>query len=301
VALLIVMGLLVGKVAAAEAPSPTAGAVAPGELFARKNLVAWCIVPFDAKHRDAKERAEMLRRLGFHKLAYDWRDQHVPTFEEEILQTKKCGIEFMAFWGIHDDFVRLVRKYGIKPQFWLMLSVPQEGTNEERIVKAAQNLIPAVNQARELGCKLALYNHGGWGGEPDNMVAVVKWLRENQAADHVGIAYNLHHGHGHLKDFPEALAKMKPYLFCLNLNGMVVDGDRRNMLILPLGQGDLDLQLLKTIVASGYRGPIGILNHTDEDAEGRLQDNLDGLDWLVRQLEGQPAGPKPTPRTWKPK
>ncbi len=70
---------------------------------------------------------------------------------------------------------------------------------------------------------------------------------------------------------------------------------------MPLGQGDLDLQLLQAIVASGYHGPISILNHTDEDAEARLQDNLDGLDWLVRQLEGRPAGPKPTPRTWKPK
>jgi hypothetical protein len=69
---------------------------------------------------------------------------------------------------------------------------------------------------------------------------------------------------------------------------------------LPLGQGDLDLELLRIIRDSGWRGRIGILNHTDEDAEGRLQDNLDGLNWLVAQLQGRPAGPKPTPRTWKP-
>ena len=300
VALLIIICSLVGQVAAAQAPRPAAAAAAPGELFARTNLVAWCIVPFDAKQRSPKERAEMLRRLGIHKLAYDWRDQHVPTFEEEILQTKKNGIELVAFWGMHGDFVHLVRKYGIKPQFWLMMGSPNAGRNEEKVVEAAQSLLPAVKLTRELGCKLALYNHGGWSGEPDNMVAVAKWLRDNQDADHVGIAYNLHHGHGHLKDFPQALAKMKPYLFCLNLNGMVIDGDRRGMEILPLGQGDLDLQLLKTILASGYHGPVGILNHTGEDAEARLQDNLDGLAWLVRQLEGRPAGPKPTPRTWKP-
>jgi sugar phosphate isomerase/epimerase len=300
-ALLVAISLLAGKVVAAEPERPTTGAAAPGGLFARENLVAWCIVPFDAKQRNPQQRAEMLRRLGISKLAYDWRDQHVPSFEEEILQTKKNGIELVAFWGMHGDFVKLVRKYQIKPQFWVMMDVPNAASNEEKIVKAAQNLLPAVKQARELGCKLAIYNHGGWNGEPDNMVAVVRWLREKQDADHVGIVYNLHHGHGHLTDFPAALAKMKPYLFCLNLNGMVVNGDSRGMLILPLGQGDLDLQLLKTIVASGYRGPIGILNHTDEDAEARLQDNLDGLDWLVHQLDGQPAGPKPTPRTWKPK
>ena len=279
----------------------SAAATAPGELFARKNLVAWCIVPFDAQHRNAQQRAEMLRRLGISKLAYDWRGNQVPFFEEEIQQTKKNGIELVAFWEMHDDFTKLVCKYHIHPQFWVIMSSPNAGSNEEKVVQAAKNLLPAVRQTRELGCKLALYNHGGWSGEPDNMVAVVRWLREHEDADHVGIVYNLHHGHGHIADFAAVLAKMKTYLLCLNLNGMVTDGDRRGQLILPLGQGDFDLQLLKAVVASGYRGPIGILNHTDEDAEARLHDNLDGLDWLVRQLEGQPAGPRPTPRTWKAK
>jgi hypothetical protein len=161
-------------------------------------------------------------------------------------------------------------------------------------------LLPLVERTRKLGCPLALYNHGGWGGEPENMVAVTKLLREAHGATHVGIVYNLHHGHGHLDRFPSALAAMMPYLHCLNLNGMTKDGDKRGMKILPLGQGDLDLQLLKTIRGSGYSGPIGILNHTDEDAEARLKDNLDGLDWLVAQLDGKPAGPKPQPCSWHP-
>ena len=52
-------------------------------------------------------------------------------------------------------------------------------------------------------CKLGLYNHGGWGGEPENLVAVCKVLREQHKADHVGIVYNLHHGHGHIDDFAD--------------------------------------------------------------------------------------------------
>ena len=48
------------------------------QLFARTNLVAWCIVPFDAKHRGPVERAEMVTKLGFTRVAYDWREQHVP-------------------------------------------------------------------------------------------------------------------------------------------------------------------------------------------------------------------------------
>jgi hypothetical protein len=50
------------------------------------------------------------------------------------------------------------------------------------------------------------------------------------------------------------------------------------------------------ICESGYTGPIGILNHTGHDAEARLLDNLEGLDWITGQLTGKPI-PKPTPRT----
>ena len=127
---------------------------------------------------------------------------------------------------------------------------------------------------------------------------IIQRLKQDGVTN-VGIIYNLHHGHDHLERFPALLAKMKPYLLVLNLNGMTRDGDRKGKKILPLGQGDLDLQLLKTIRDSGWRGPIGILNHTDEDAEARLRDNLDGLDWLVPQLNGKPAGAKPTPRSWR--
>ncbi len=59
----------------------------------------------------------------------------------------------------------------------------------------------------------------------------------------------------------------------------------------------MDLQILRTIIESGYEGPIGILGHTDDDAEARLLDNLDGLDWLVPQLAGKAMGDRPRPRT----
>ena len=64
---------------------------------------------------------------------------------------------------------------------------------------------------------------GGWFGEPENQLAVIEHLK----LKNVGIVYNLHHGHGHIDDFAAALARMKPYLLCLNLNGMTRDGERR--------------------------------------------------------------------------
>src|SRR5690242_2920825 len=50
-------------------------------LFARDNLVAWCIVPFDSRQRSPEDRADLLKRLGFRRFAYDWRAEHLPTFE----------------------------------------------------------------------------------------------------------------------------------------------------------------------------------------------------------------------------
>ena len=65
-------------------------------IYDDENLVAWCIVPFDAKRRTPEQRAQMLVELGVKRCAYDWRDEHIPTFEDEILQYKKYGIEFFA-------------------------------------------------------------------------------------------------------------------------------------------------------------------------------------------------------------
>ena len=270
------------------------------QIFARKNLIAWCIVPFDGKKRGPAERAEMVRKLGLRRVAYDWRQNHVPTFEEEILQYKQNGIEFFAFWSSHEAAFRLFEKHGLKPQIWQTLPSPPGETHETQVKAAATAMLPLVERTQKLGSNLGLYNHGGWGGEPENMVAVCKYLHEHHQAEHVGIVYNLHHGHGHIDDFAESLNLMKPYLLCLNLNGMTRNGDKIGQKILPLGEGEFDVKLLKIIRDSKYEGPIGIIGHTQDDVEARLSDNLAGLDWILPQLQGKPAGSKPQLRTWTP-
>ena len=169
-------------------------------------------------------------------------------------------------------------------------------TQEAQIKSAAESLLPILAKAKAIGSQVGIYNHGGWGGEPENLVAVCEHLRRHHGASHVGIVYNQHHGHAHVDRFAAALAAMRPYLLCLNLNGLTRDGDQRGLKIQPLGQGELDLPLLRIIAASGYRGPLGIIGHTQDDVELRLRDNLAGLDWLVPQLTGAPAGPRPVPR-----
>ncbi len=89
--------MLLGTVVLALS-APALRADPPKDVFAQDNLVAWCIVPFDAKKRGPAERVEMLKKLGFKKYAYDWRAEHLPTFDEEVGLLMKAGIELTAVW-----------------------------------------------------------------------------------------------------------------------------------------------------------------------------------------------------------
>ncbi|MDX2039084.1 MAG: plastocyanin/azurin family copper-binding protein [Isosphaeraceae bacterium] len=308
-ALCAMIGLLGSSAAPAQGPTdqkPTRPSD-PARLFARKNLIAWCIVPFDSKKRSPAERAEMLQRLGFEHFAYDWRAEHVPTFDQEVVELKKRGVSLDAWWVAPGELNReskaildVLARRGVKAQLWVLLDFGgDKATGDEqnrRVRAAADKLAPLAKAANAIGCTLALYNHGGWFGEPENQIEIIERLK-SEGVNNVGIVYNLHHGHEHLDRFPALLKLMKPHLLALNLNGMDVGGDKIGRKILPLGQGELDLELLRTIVGSGYDGPIGILGHTMDDAEERLKDNLDGLDHLVERLQGKPARPLPKPRT----
>ncbi|HEV3007358.1 MAG TPA: TIM barrel protein [Pirellulales bacterium] len=295
-----VVAAAVSRVEADETPG---GGDSTPDVFARNNLVAWCIVPFDAKRRGPEERAEMLERLRFKRFAYDWRAEHVATFDAEMDALKRHGIKLEAFWfpaalnGEARTILDLLGRHKLHTQLWITMGdpAPEAKAQTEKVRAAAGVLRPIAEEAAAIGCSVALYNHGGWFGEPENQLAVIDELK----LANVGIVYNLHHGHDHIDRFAELLKKVRPKLVALNLNGMFRDGERIGRKIVPLGQGPLDLELLKTIRDSGYRGPIGILGHTDDDdAEDRLRDNLEGLDWLIPQLAGIPAGPKPKPRTY---
>ena len=259
--------------------------------FRTENLVAWCIVPFDAKKRSPKQRAEMLVDLNLRRCAYDWREKHVPEFEQEILQYKKHDIEFFAFWGAHDSAFALFEKYNLRPQIWITLGSPNADNQRQRVAAAAASLEDLAVRTKKLGCKLGLYNHGGWGGEPENLVAVCQALKK-RGHDHVGIVYNFHHGHGHIDDFEQSLKKMLPWLHCLNLNGMAdasaVDGNKNK--ILPIGGGKHEAAMIQLVIESGYSGPIGILDHiSSQDAALSLQNNIKGLETLIGKRDGDQA------------
>lgn len=269
----------------------TSGTNSYSSIFATENLVAWCIVPFDAKQRPPEERAEMLRSLGIRRLAYDWREEHVPTFDDEIAAMRKYGIEISAFWlwlqslePGEDKRAALVldalRRNRLKTQIWISFNdqILIDLDQHARVDAVSSAILPIARQAKAIGCKVGLYNHGGWFGDPINQIEILKSLDQSN----VGLVYNFHHAHKQIDRFEDLLHRMKPHLLAINLNGMQRDGPK----ILPVGDGESELKMLKLIQESDYEGLIGILDHRENvDAEESLSENLAGLAELRRQLQ----------------
>ncbi|HMO35998.1 MAG TPA: sugar phosphate isomerase/epimerase, partial [Gemmatales bacterium] len=196
--------------------------VEPPDLFCRDNLVAWCIVPFDARQRGPAERVAMLKRLGISRYAYDWREKHLPSFQQEVQLCKREGIRLQAVWfpaSLNQDAQRILdvlQREQIKTELWVMPSEPGSGTDTEKLEAVAKSLEPVLEAARNAGCTVALYNHGGWIGEPERVLQLIAKLADSE----VGVVYNLHHGHAHLERLPEVFQMLKPHLKCVTLNGM---------------------------------------------------------------------------------
>jgi sugar phosphate isomerase/epimerase len=260
-------------------------------LFSQKNLLAWCIVPYDSKKRNSEERAVMLKELGFTSFAYDWREQDLPNMETEFTTLKKYNIRLKAVWfwvdggtdqlldEANETILKTLAKTNTKTELWVSFPARYfDGISaEEKIQKAAKAIQYIHKRASEIGCTVALYNHEDWFGEPENEVKII----EASGLKNVGIVYNFHHGHKQMDDFDSILKVTKPYLTTVNLNGM--KGKEFN--ILTVGEGDRELELLKKVKASGFNGSIGIIGHTEnEDVKVVLQRNLFGLKKLLTEM-----------------
>ena len=262
-------------------------------LFARQNLVAWCVVPFDSVERTPAQRAAMLKDLGFTQLAYDWRAKHLPTFPDEIRELQSKQIRLAAVWiwiepdstgkildPSNEKIFEIVRQNAVKTDFWIGFSNANfDGmTDQERMAKAVSAVSYLRSRAAETGSTISLYNHGDWFGEPENQVRIIK----ASGLSDVGLVYKFHHAHEQLDRYPVLLNQMMPYLRTVNLNGMRADGPK----ILPIGQGDRELEMLEILRRSKFSGTIGIIGHVeDEDVKTVLSRNIDGLKSLLRAMD----------------
>lgn len=288
-------GFLAAALLFAGKPEP------PPDVFARENLVAWCIIPYDSMHRTPLERARMLRRLGIQRLAMDWRAADIPNFDKEIDVLRKNQITLQAFWVRGDMYperntppaedgnlelvLATLKRNQVRTQIWCpfdanaeFMSLPESA----KLTRAVEAVRYVATRAKEIHCSVAIYSHGDWMGEPENELKVLKQVR----MDNVGIVYDYEHGRPQMDLFPEFFPKLVPHLWAVILNGMQQGGPD----YITVGEGDRDLGMLKVIRDSGYRGPIGLMNHDkNRDAEVGLRLNMEGLKKMLRQMDDRAA------------
>jgi sugar phosphate isomerase/epimerase len=278
-----------GRAGSDSTGQTTAGAAerpqVAGRPLAMDDLVAWCIVPFDSRKRTPEERIAMLERLGFRRYAYDWRTEHLPDTVRELRLARDRGIRVEAVWmwidpagdrpgklsADNERLLAAVEEAGLSTQIWLGFAPNyfEDRSDEDKVARAVEMVRYLTERAAETKSRVALYNHGDWFGEPENEVRIIQALPGKD----VGIVYNFHHGHEHIARFDSVVKQVRPYLWCVNLNGMRREGPK----ILPFGTGTDERRMLQTVLDSGFTGPFGVLGHVDADVEEILRGNLRGL------------------------
>jgi len=117
-------------------------------------------------------------------------------------------------------------------------------------------------------------------------VAIIERLKQLGIGD-VGIVYNFSHGHEDIRDFPAIWSRVRPYVVTVNVTGMVPDGEKK---IMPPSQGEFELGMMRVVLESGWRGPVGIIAEQGGDAEVTLGNYLKGLAWLAKELARPGSG-----------
>lgn len=275
-------------------------------LWDHRNLVATIVNHFDAKERGAEEVAQMLNELGITKYAYNWRENDVPNFDAEIDALQKHKIQLVAWflYGSDNPHLQLIldtfKRHHIHPQIWIYESQQQQDAQAnsqqqpQHVNQEADRIAPLAKQAARYGVKIELYNHNGWFGMEENQLAVIARLKQ-RGVTNVGMVYNFTHArdkvHDDSKGFPALWAKMKPHVAEVNITGMAMDDNKH---VLYPSQGDAELDMMRTVQKSGWRGPIGITAEKGGDAEFTLTNYLLGLDWLAAELKRSGSGgPRP--------
>ncbi|NND08508.1 MAG: TIM barrel protein [Saprospiraceae bacterium] len=253
----------------------------------RQDLLAWCIVPFDSEKRTPLERIKMLRRLGLHRYAYDWREEHLAEMSLEWSVAERYDVEVSAVWmyingdrdtlgdlgELNERVFQTIERTGIKTDLWVSFNQNyfNEVTTGGELVKAAEMINYLAKRAAQAGCRIGLYNHGGdWFGDPRNQIRIIEQLDHKN----IGLVYNFHHAHEQLEEFGQLVSDMLPYLWTVNLNGMRAGGPK----ILAIGEGDREKDMVRSLLEKGYDGDFGIIGHIDTaDVEVVLRNNLNGL------------------------
>lgn len=259
------------------------------DLIKVSEVSPWCIIGFDSLDRTPKQRIAMLKQMGFTKYGFNKGKGDLSTMKDEFKLAKENNIEIPSIFlwlnakrdsvgklsPMNQELLTNLSEIDQKPTIWLSFSSNFfKDLNQEQSKELSVQMIEFVKlKADKLGCKLALYNHHGWFGNPHNQVEILEKLNQ----DSITMVYNFHHAHEYVDEFPEIAKKILPYLSYVNLNGVKKEGPQ----ILAIGQGDHEFEMIRQLLNEGYNGPWGILGHIKtEDVQKVLKRNIDGLNLL---------------------
>ncbi len=292
--------LLAGGPGAGMLKAARAAQAAPVSAFAKNNLHAWAFEEYDAIQRTPAERARLLTSLGFTRAGYVGRNvERMKEFDAYVTAYREQQIQLIAVWTpvntaapLEEPHIRSfldgVDRHRIRPQWWVTLEQWDRVPEDQRLAGAVATLRPLQAEASRRGLELAIYGHGrdAWFTQPEHLIAIAEQFRSPGQGQPVGIVYNFHHAHSHLDRFAEVFPKLLPHLVAVNLNGMKADGP----MILPIGEGDREQDMIGIIHRAGYRGPVGLLHHQRTlDAAVGFRKNMSGLRGILAAV-GDAAG-----------
>jgi sugar phosphate isomerase/epimerase len=164
---------------------------------------------------------------------------------------------------------------------------------DARVAREAYRIASVRAIAAQYGCRVHIYNHCDWFGRVENELEILAALGR-AGIDDVGLVYNFSHAWDGFHDdrpyFAELWNRMREHVVAVNVTGMEWDGEP---VVYP-SEGHGELEMLRTIAASGWEGPLGLLQQRFGDAEEILANDVRGLDWLAGEIaEPGSAGPRP--------
>ncbi len=256
-------------------------------------VAPWCILGFDTKDRTPAQRIALLQELGLKKYGFNKGKGDLTTMKKEFKLAEENNIEITSvfLWlnakrdsigklsPANQELLQNLSEVNQKPVVWVSFSDNFfKNLSDEESIKRSVEMIRFVKQkADKIGCKLALYNHHGWFGNPYNQLKILEKLKDESLT----IVYNFHHAHEYVDEFQDIVKKIKPYLSFVNLNGVKKEGPQ----ILSIGEGDHELKMINTLIEEGYTGPWGILGHIKtEDVKVVLERNIAGLKKINAKL-----------------
>ncbi len=231
-------------------------------------LYGFCMGMPGPARRSISEQARMLHELGFDGAGYQlWLDgkleENLKTLDDADLEASLLYIRINLKPGkpfYNPRLPEAIRKLKGRPctiSVLLQGFPPGDPGGEKRALKVLREL---GDMAAASGLPVSIYHHqGDWTESLLHALEVVKKVdRKN-----VGVNFNLCHWlktDGD-KDYRPVLEENAGKIFAVTLNGAKLGSKTwKNGLIQPLDRGDFDnRELLATLRAIGYRGPIGLM------------------------------------------